>query len=267
MNDIINNKEILTVVQITDTHLFADDHATLYDVYPNQNFLRVIQHIKNDSQLNPDFFLLTGDLSQDESALSYQKVLKGMHDFNVPVYWIPGNHDDLDVMQTVFSQSPLFHNQPQLNLLHWDLIFLNTKRENDGVGFLSIAEQDKLKTILATKKNNEKSIAIIMHHHPIETNTPLIDKYILENRAEFWSLVADNSQIKLIVCGHVHGDYQLHYGRINVECSPATCLQWRKGTEAFIIEQEIGYKVFRFNKKEYAAAAIMLAPLTEKYYR
>jgi hypothetical protein len=50
-------------------------------------------------------------------------------------------------------------------------------------GFLS---EDDISLINSELHNKErkKSIALVMHHHPIEVGTPLIDNYILENRKQ-----------------------------------------------------------------------------------
>ena len=66
------------IFQITDTHLFKDDHTLMYGVNTNQNFYHVIEKIREYRDLKPDFFLLTGDLSQDESEESYIKIFNAM---------------------------------------------------------------------------------------------------------------------------------------------------------------------------------------------
>jgi Icc protein len=250
------NKDKLTVLQITDTHLFAKDDSALFGVKTNANFYRVIEKIKKDIVIDkPDFFLLTGDLSQDESEMSYQKIVTALEHFNTPIYWIPGNHDDIKMMTQVFSQSPLFHHVRHLQTKHFDFVFLNTKLDGTDDGYLAKDELNALDFCL--KEAQEKSIVVVMHHHPVKTNTPLIDQYILRNPDDFWNVMNQTSQVKLVMCGHVHGDYRLKKGDVNIEASPATCLQWEKGTTELNIERKIGYKLYRFSETTYSSEAKM----------
>jgi hypothetical protein len=40
---------------------------------------------------------------------------------------------------------------------------------------------------------------------------------------------------------------------VMIESSPATCLQWVRGTESLKIEEKIGYKIYYFNTDNYKA--------------
>lgn len=255
MQNHLAKKDSFTVIQLSDTHLFAHEDDDLFGRKTNKVFLEVLDKIKSEN-LKADFFLLTGDVSQDDSAESYEKIKTAMQEFNLPVYWVPGNHDVLEVMSKVFEQSKLFHYPNYLELKHWDFIFLNTVIKGSGEGFLSELELEKIVYKLENTEN--KSIAIIMHHHPLPTSTPLIDKYILRNREKFWGIINDNPAVKLIICGHVHNQYQLKYNSINLEYCPATSLQWRKGTIAMDYENKSGFKVFHFEKGKYTTKTIWL---------
>lgn len=232
-------------------HLFANDEYDIFGVNSNEKFNEVIARIRKEDCHDLDMILLTGDLSQDETEASYQKIVDALAVLNKPVYWIPGNHDDITSMEAAFRKSKQFIRHNHLMMEYWDFIFLNTKLDGSGEGYLSQTELQILKNKLASANNN-KRIAIIMHHHPAEVGTPLIDKYILRNRADFWDIVA-RSQVNLIICGHVHGDYSFKYQDIMIESSPATCLQWQKGTETLQTELSIGYKIYYFDRDGYQA--------------
>ncbi|NEP81399.1 MAG: hypothetical protein F6K17_09110 [Okeania sp. SIO3C4] len=62
------------VAQITDTHLFADPtEGKMYGLPTESSFLKVLEKLKQ-LQPQPDVLLLTGDLSQDETSESYQRL-------------------------------------------------------------------------------------------------------------------------------------------------------------------------------------------------
>jgi len=247
----LDKNKVTTVIQITDTHLFKSDTHEMFGVNTNKNFYSVMDYLHEQKEITPDLFLLTGDLSQDESEESYIKIVEKMNEFGKKIYWVPGNHDNIEVMKKIFSTSPLFLPVKNINLNTWGFILLNTKMNGSDKGFLSENELRYLEESL-NNFNDQKSIGVIMHHHPVTVNTPLIDQYILTNSSHFWNIVNRHSNVKLIMCGHVHGDYSIKHNNIVVECSPSTCLQWEKGTIELKIVKSIGFKVYRFVNNTYA---------------
>lgn len=247
----INEKNIFKVIQITDCHLFKDEAGIMLNVNTYNTFKNVLQNIKENDLSDADAIFLTGDLSQDESQESYLKLIHSFSDFNKKIYWIPGNHDNIKTLNTVFSAHSDFIKGDFLETLYWNFIFLNTKREGIEDGFLESFELKKLEQYLT--KSKSKSIAIIMHHHPFTIGTPMVDKCMLINKDQFLNTIAPYN-IKMIMCGHVHGDYsiQLQNG-LTLEASPATCIQWLKGAVEPAFEMKIGYKIYHFGIKKYAA--------------
>ncbi len=245
-------KDSLKIIQITDSHLFSDD-SRLFGVNPNKNFDEVIKVFFKKEHPDTDFILLTGDLSQDETPAAYQYLLESFKTCKKPVFWIPGNHDDEQIMETIFTQSSLFNRKRLLKLKHWSLLFINSKLENSGNGYLNPRELNEIKTQVNTSKKN---IALIMHHHPIPVNTPLIDRYILNNQDDLWDIIS-HSKTKLIITGHVHGDYSLVHHGVKIECSPATAYQLKKGTEILQIENTMGYKIHYFERDKHYSKGVV----------
>lgn len=242
----------MKIIQITDTHLFREDESVMHGVKTNRKFEEVISKIIQEDIIDTDFIILTGDISQDETVESYQKIVSYLSQLDKPIYWIAGNHDNPDKIEAVFGDNRNFYHTKMLSLPHWDLIFLNTRINDRHDGLLHETELLKLKREI--HKNANKRIAIIMHHHPIPVNTPLIDNYILKNNHELWNVI-EGSQVELIICGHVHGDYSLKHGNVSIETSPATCLQWEKGSSDLKIVKKIGYKIYYLNSYGYTAVS------------
>ncbi|STY29825.1 3',5'-cyclic adenosine monophosphate phosphodiesterase CpdA [Legionella wadsworthii] len=236
----------LKIIQLTDLHLFQDD-SRLFEIYPDQTFQTVIKNAQEDLA-DADAVFLTGDLSQDETMKSYEIIANSLKDFNHKIFWIPGNHDSIANMKSVFHQKNHFVSEKLFLTEIWDFVFLNTKKEGVEFGLLEEKEFEFLACEL--KKKRTKPIAIVMHHHPIEVSTPLIDKYILQNKEEFFSIIKW-SRVHLIICGHVHNDYSLHYHNIHIETSPATSIQFKKGAIKLELEKQIGYKIYYFSQNDY----------------
>lgn len=194
--------DTVKVIQLTDTHLFCSDNQNIFDVKSNLKFDEVIEKILVEDIHDTDMIFLTGDLSQDETEESYKIIASTLMTLNIPIYWIPGNHDDVLKMGSVFSNTDNFIRAKNLSFSDWHFIFLNTKMEGVAEGYLSGSELQLLREELLLS-SDDKNIAIVMHHHPARVGTPLIDNYILKNRNEFWGIIA-GTNVKLIICGHVH---------------------------------------------------------------
>ncbi|MFA5961053.1 MAG: metallophosphoesterase [Tatlockia sp.] len=238
------SQDRLKIIQLTDTHLVSNN-SELFGFNTNDNFNRVMDSVFKKEINDTDFILLTGDLSQDETAGSYQYLLDAFQPCSIPVFWIPGNHDDFELMNTVFNQSSLFNFPKFIDLKHWIFLFINTQLEGSINGYINSNDLLMIKNQLSEAAEKNKNIVLVMHHHPTEVDTPLIDEYILNNREELWSIISD-SRVKMIISGHVHGDYSFNHRGVKIECAPATCFQFQKGSTSLQIENSIGYKIHNF---------------------
>lgn len=127
----------MKIIQITDTHLFSNDSSEIFGVKSNITFKKVIDKILTEEIHDTDLIFLTGDISQDETVESYKKVVHHLSNINLPVYWIPGNHDDPVVMKLVFGKAKNFYRKTALTFSHWHFIFLDTKICGREDGYLS----------------------------------------------------------------------------------------------------------------------------------
>lgn len=255
MKNQISKNGTVKVIQISDTHLFTNDELEIFGIKSNKKFQDIIDKILIEDIADTDMIFLTGDISQDQTKQSYQKAIYSLTKLDIPIYWIPGNHDNVHQMESVFKNDKNFIRTNNLKFLKWHFIFINTKIDGADEGYLSTFELQMLKNEMSVLPDNRK-IAIVMHHHPAEVGTPLIDNYILKNRNEFWDVIT-GTKVELIICGHVHGDYKFKYNDIMIESAPATCLQWQQGTNDLKIDSRIGYKIYHFGQHNYHATSKM----------
>ena len=80
------------ILQITDTHLFAEKHETLLGVNTWESYQAVLSAIHAENRAC-DLIVATGDLAQDQSSAAYQHFAEGIASFSAPCVWLPGNHD------------------------------------------------------------------------------------------------------------------------------------------------------------------------------
>ena len=86
------------LVQVTDTHLYADTSHVLVGMNCEQGLQDVMDLIRKKEKIIAGV-LLTGDASQDNSAASYQRLHRTLATLGARQHWIPGNHDELKAMQ------------------------------------------------------------------------------------------------------------------------------------------------------------------------
>ena len=252
---IMKNSSPFKILQITDTHLLSAG-KDLFGVDCNKNFLSVINKVI-ENEKNIDFILATGDLSQDESSDSYQFFMETMEKLKIPVYWLPGNHDSTEVMEKVFSQSSYFEKLDKLSMGLWDFIFVDTKMPGKDTGWISNETLLHLEAQLKESEKNRKLVTLVMHHHPLLVNTPLIDQFTIENREKLLEVISSFSHVRLALCGHVHGDYKITSSFFILEACPATCFQFKKGASKLTLDHHIGYKILQYDGINYQAQGIL----------
>ena len=71
------------ILQITDTHLFAEKHETLLGVNTWESYQAVLSAIHAEHR-DCDLIVATGDLAQDQSSAAYQHFAEGIASFSVP---------------------------------------------------------------------------------------------------------------------------------------------------------------------------------------
>ena len=96
----------LNVLQISDTHLHAAADSRMRGVTTYATFLAVLEHAQRDRRWPVDAILATGDIVQDESRAGYERFRAALEPLGVPVYSIPGNHDDPKLMGEILASGP-----------------------------------------------------------------------------------------------------------------------------------------------------------------
>src|SRR5262245_137029 len=96
-------RKALTLLQISDTHLHAAADSRMRGVTTYATFLAVLEHAQRDRRWPVDAILATGDIVQDESRAGYERFRASLEPLGVPVYSIPGNHDDPKLMGEILA--------------------------------------------------------------------------------------------------------------------------------------------------------------------
>lgn len=235
----VKNSQIL--IQISDTHLLADPDATFLNMCPEQTFHAVIGDIQ---QRYPEHAALihTGDLAQDAVAQTYERYLHYMRSQQLNFYQIPGNHDDLSLF-------PFHQPDPLPTIIHlgpWSVILLNSSVLNRVDGRIGTEQLEHLTQYL--EQYRHQSLILACHHHPLDMQSHWIDQHKLKNTPELLNILKNYSNIKAVLCGHVHQNSVNNWNNIIFLSTPSTCIQFKPKQYNFTLDmQSPGYRCLHLN--------------------
>jgi 3',5'-cyclic-AMP phosphodiesterase len=218
----------LRIVQLTDTHLFADRQQQMAGCRTNDRFAAVVDYLA-DRPEQPDLLLLTGDLAQDDSAAAYRYLRQTIAPLQIPAYWLAGNHDQNGA--AIAAELALAPCNPAKVIEDggWRLILLGTMVPDQAGGWLS---PEQLADLDRQLQRDERPVLIALHHHPLAIGSAFMDGMALENGAELMAIVDRHPQVKAVIFGHIHQEFnQLRNGVRYLGC-PATSVQLRPGAAA-----------------------------------
>lgn len=227
------HKNSIQIIQVTDTHLYANENTELLGRNTSKSLLAVVKLIKLKFP-KPDLILLTGDLSQDGSQESYLRMAKALKNFTCPIYYLPGNHDCVSTMNSVFSHTHV-KTTKKIIIGNWGIQILDSVIDGKVSGLINQEEMTQLKQNVQQWHN--KYFLICLHHHPILIGSTWLDQIGLKNRQEFMQTIQVYLNIRLVVCGHVHQAFEKKQGHVTVLSSPSTCVQFKPHTDEFTLDR------------------------------
>lgn len=234
--------EEFILIQISDSHLFADKSGLHHNTNVYQNLTKVLNEIKQLAHV--DAIVFTGDLTQDHSDRSYLLFAQAFSDSGIttPVYYLAGNHDEPELLKRYLVSSP-FCQAKVIETTHWQVILVESKSETPAG---KICHQQL--EYVANAINVSKSQLLLTHHHPIDVGF-FIDRHGLINKQQFQDFIDKFPSIAAIGCGHVHQALTLpmllKQRTVSLFTCPATSIQFDMTSEnACANGQPPGYRIF-----------------------
>jgi len=236
----------MTILHLSDPHLFADESATLLGVNTNESLAAVLRDIEQ-RKINPDLIVVTGDISQDYSPQSYQKFVDYLAGYNIPVLSLAGNHDEKPKLDKYLSKAP-FSTSEQLLTEYWQILMLNSHVPGKVHGSLSQNELDWLTSCL--ESNADLPTLVFTHHHPVPVGSAWLDKIGIDNGQDLVDILSEHEQVKLCGFGHVHQSTALNHKNVVYRSVPSTCVQFKKHSADFsATEEKPGYNVYHCDEQ------------------
>lgn len=217
-------------IQISDTHLFADAGKRLLGVDTAASLQAVIELAAEEKDVAG--ILATGDISQDGSLKSYQRFDEMLRVLGLPVYWIPGNHDSSANFHRPSGDFPLA-TRTIIEAGKWRILLLDSVIPGDDEGHLAETE---LEYIEKNIHDDGLHYMLVMHHQPVPCGCSWLDTMILDNSAEFISLISGKPGVRAVINGHIHQSNQRDISGISFISTPSTCFQFTPQTSQFSLD-------------------------------
>jgi len=221
----------IRIIQITDTHLKTPPGPLRgMEKSTDESLLQVLKHVETAAK---DFLLFTGDLSDTPDARTYQRLIELLTPLGVPVYCLPGNHDDPRLAAATCANTGLLW-QKIIDLDHWVIIMLNSFLPDVTHGELGAEELNFLRAQL--EYYVDRHILICLHHHPIHTGSMWMDEIMLKDGDEFFAIVDQYTHIRGILWGHIHQEFDEMREGVRLLGSPSTCRQFKPDEHIFTVD-------------------------------
>ena len=222
--------------------MFANENQKLLEIPTAESLHRVIKRLKAlGSEL--DLLLLTGDLSNDGTPESYERLQNLLNLLQIPSYWLPGDRDCVSIIEQVLNLG-LVSKRKSFERGGWNFVLLNSTIPGCAHGYLSAETLDWLDSRL--KIGTKQPTLVALHHPPFGINSDWIDANILRNAEEFFAVLDRHPQVKLVLFGHVHQEFNGLRNNVRYLGTPSTCVQFKPKSSILTIDKKLpGFRLLK----------------------
>jgi 3',5'-cyclic AMP phosphodiesterase CpdA len=233
----------MLIAQISDTHIRAEGKLAYRRVDTAQALARCVEHLRRLTP-RPEVVLATGDLTDGARPEEYRRLRALLAPLPMPVYVIPGNHDDRENFAAAFADHTYLPRSGRF--LHYvvegypvRLIGLDTLVPGQGGGLMCEERLAWLDARLAEARG--RPTVIFMHHPPFPTGIRHMDAQGLANAEAMGAVVRRHPQVEAILCGHLHRPIHVRWHGTVATTAPSPAHQvvldlTADGPSAFVIE-------------------------------
>lgn len=216
----------MLLAQISDMHVCAPGRL-LGRAIDTAGFLaRAVAHL-NALDPRPDLVLATGDLVDEGQAEQYAHLRSLLAPLAMPVYLVPGNHDDREALVAAFPDHAYLPRQGFLQYavegLPVRLLVLDTLIPGEPGGRICDERRAWLAARLAEAP--DRPTALVMHHPPFATGLAYMDEMGLDGADALAEVVRRHPQVERVLCGHLHRPIQTRWAGTVASTAPSTAHQ------------------------------------------
>ena len=201
------------VAQISDLHIKAAGRLS-YRVVDTGAMLRACVQTLLSLRQRPDLVVVTGDLTDFARPEEYACLRDLLAPLPMPVYLIPGNHDDRDGLRAAFPEHDYLRQSARFVQYAIDahplrLVAIDTLIPGEAAGSLCEERLAWLDAALAARPDHPT--LVLMHHPPFETLIGHMDRIGLSGGAALAEVIRRHPQVERVLCGHLHRPIQVRF--------------------------------------------------------
>lgn len=215
------------LAQVTDMHIKAGGKLSYRVVDTEASLARCVAHLLKLPQ-RPDAVLFTGDLTDFGGADEYQNLRRLLVPLPMPVFLMPGNHDDPGRLRAAFPEHAYLRQRTD----HVDyvieefpvrLVALDSTVPRASGGELRAAQLGWLDETLGAAPRTPTIVAL--HHPPFWTGIGHMDRVGLANPEALERVIARHPQVERVVSGHLHRSIVTRFGGTIASTCPSPAHQ------------------------------------------
>lgn len=195
----------MIIAQISDMHLVPAG-TLAYGRVDTPGLLRrcVARLLTLDPR--PDVVLCTGDLVDGGSDEEYAYLRRLLAPLPMPVFVIPGNHDERGALRRAFADDGYLPGEGFLQYVVEDypirIVALDTLVSGAPHGELCDERLAWLDDRLGEAR--ERPTAVMLHHPPFITGLEHMDRMGLRHSDRLLAVIGRHPQVGRLLCGHLH---------------------------------------------------------------
>ncbi|HEY0419660.1 MAG TPA: phosphodiesterase [Acetobacteraceae bacterium] len=203
----------MIIVHLTDLHVRPYGLSAMRTAETNMLTERALRAVR-DLRPRPDALVISGDLTNNGLPEEYACLAEMLGRLvDIPIYVIPGNHDDRENLRAGLSHLPGVNAHPRFVQYAVDdlpvrLVMLDTFVPGSAAGELCAERLAWLDETLAAVP--EKPTMVVMHHPSFPCGIRHMDRIILADPDAFTAVIARHKQVLRVLAGHHHRQITSH---------------------------------------------------------
>ena len=202
------------LAQVTDMHIKAGGKLSYRIVDTEAALARCVAHLLQLPQV-PDAVLFSGDLTDFGRADEYDNLARLIAPLPMPVFLMPGNHDDPEQMRRSFPAHAYLRQRAgkadyAIDDFPLRIVALDSTVPMKPHGGLTSEQLHWLEDTL--DREPAKPTIVALHHPPFPTGIGHMDAQLLKDPAPFEAVIRRHPQVERVVCGHLHRSIVQRFG-------------------------------------------------------
>lgn len=208
----------MLIAQLSDLHLCEAGPLAEKNVHAERAIDAVMR-----LDPRPDLVILTGDLVESGAPGEYALLQRLLEPLPMPVFAIPGNHDDREAMRATLNAQGYLPPTGPLNYVVETrpvrLVGVDSIIPGKVEGALAAETLDFVARTLAAAP--DVPTLVFLHHPPFRCGLAEKDSIrLFEGTTEFEDILARNRQVERVVAGHHHRALQGRFGGALCQVAP-----------------------------------------------